>query len=195
MKKATLITIAVIAIFVILSANVSSTIAWITATTSTLDNTFTVGNVDITLTEPQWDAETEHFLVPGKPLVKDPIVTVLAYSEKCYVFVKIETTAFLDNCIEYDIDSAWTSLGVTYPGIYYTVAEKSAADTVIPVLADNKVTVSGTITAADLAAIGIGDTMKITAYSIQFDYLTSSGTAVNTAESAWVILNTAAPTP
>lgn len=56
-------------------------------------NTFTVGKVDITLTEPKWvesgseDADTVY---AGEPLAKDPTVTVADNSNPCFVRVKVE---------------------------------------------------------------------------------------------------------
>ena len=58
-------------------AVVGGTLAYFTDTDAK-ENTFTVGNVDITLTEPKWDesgkAEAED-VYPGEPLAKDPTVT------------------------------------------------------------------------------------------------------------------------
>lgn len=54
-------------------------------------NTFTVGNVDITLTEPKWDdhgeAEAET-VYPGEPLDKDPTVENTG-ANPCFVRVKV----------------------------------------------------------------------------------------------------------
>lgn len=57
------------------------------------NNEFTVGKVDITLTEPNWetqgkiDADTVY---AGEPLAKDPTVTVADNSNPCFVRVKVE---------------------------------------------------------------------------------------------------------
>lgn len=55
-------------------------------------NTFTVGNVDITLTEPNWDktGKDEAITVyPGEPLAKDPTVENTG-ANPCFVRVKVE---------------------------------------------------------------------------------------------------------
>ena len=190
MKKAIIIIAAVI---VVLAAGITSTIAWITSTTNALNNKFTIGDVNIELNEPDFVQGSK--LVPGKTITKDPIVTVLANSEKCYVFVKIETTPDLAYCIDYTVDSAWTPLA-GHTGVYWQTAESKTSDADLPVLANNQITLSGSITKADLAKIGSSDdSMKITAYAIQQEYLTSGGTAVTDAAGAWTILNTASPTP
>lgn len=55
-------------------------------------NVFTVGDVDIILTEPKWDAtgkaEAED-AYPGEPLAKDPTITN-AGSNPCFVRIKVE---------------------------------------------------------------------------------------------------------
>lgn len=57
------------------------------------NNEFTVGKVDITLTEPNWDktgyvdADTVY---AGEPLAKDPTVTVDEKSNPCFVRVKVD---------------------------------------------------------------------------------------------------------
>lgn len=58
-------------------------------------NTFTVGNVDITLTEPEWDAALEEdptaaTLIPGRVIAKDPTITVEATSQRAYTFLKVQ---------------------------------------------------------------------------------------------------------
>ena len=55
-------------------------------------NTFTVGNVDITLTEPNWDASGSKDALeayPGEPLAKDPTVTNDG-ANPCFVRIKVE---------------------------------------------------------------------------------------------------------
>lgn len=187
MKKAIIITTAVI---VLIAVGAASTIAWLTATSSTLVNTFTVGKVDITLTEPAWTSgQNDNILVPGKAITKDPTVTVLAGSEKCYVFVKIKTTPDLDAVIDYEIDTDWTALGASYPGVYYQVVDKPATDTALTVLANNQVTIPTVVTKTGLEAVQTAaDTMNITAYAIQYNYLSDGSAPVNDAEGAWNIL-------
>lgn len=71
-------------------AVVSSSLAYFTDTEQK-DNVFTVGNVDITLTEPNWDADLNNKdLIPGKTIPKDPTITVDADSETAYTFMKVE---------------------------------------------------------------------------------------------------------
>ena len=52
-------------------------------------NTFTVGNVDITLTEPKW-VEEKATLIPGREIAKDPTITVKETSQRAYTFLKVQ---------------------------------------------------------------------------------------------------------
>ena len=52
-------------------------------------NTFTAGNVDITLTEPKW-VEEKAVLVPTREIAKDPTITVKETSQRAYTFLKVE---------------------------------------------------------------------------------------------------------
>ena len=89
--------------------SVFATYAYLTSTTDTVTNTFTVGNVTITLDEAAVDAngekiditedkvidkedrrtENAYKLVPGVTYAKDPTVHIVKGSEECYVFVKV----------------------------------------------------------------------------------------------------------
>lgn len=96
----------------LVAISVGATIAYLTDTDS-VANTFTVGNVEITLDEARTNKEgkpvdkdgkevketkdaprvqgNEYHLVPGREIIKDPTVHVKANSEECYVrvFVKV----------------------------------------------------------------------------------------------------------
>lgn len=71
-------------------AIVGGTLAYFTDTDKAT-NTFTVGNVDIDLTEPKWDAdgsEDAPEVYPGEALAKDPTVTNIG-ANPCFVRIKV----------------------------------------------------------------------------------------------------------
>jgi len=83
-------------VIVVMSA-AAGTIAYLTAT-DTVTNTFTVGNIDMTVDETDVDKDgkpvpgaterveqNEYHLVPGRTYVKDPTVTITKGSDACYV--------------------------------------------------------------------------------------------------------------
>ena len=94
-----LMTVCLLALVMVVS--VGATIAWLTDTTDPVTNTFTVGNIDITLAE----TKTDFKMVPGNTIDKDPKVTVVGGSEDCWLFVKVEESDNLDDFITYTVDS------------------------------------------------------------------------------------------
>ena len=100
-NKKTKLTVLLLALMMLVGCVVGGTLAWLVAETDPVVNTFTVGNITLTLTEtPNAKSATDKTdndiwqgkLVPGTTLKKDPVVTVGAGSEACWVFVKIEKT-------------------------------------------------------------------------------------------------------
>ena len=81
------------------TAIVGSSLAYFTDTEEKT-NTFTVGNVDITLTEPNWGANISKDLIPGKTIPKDPTITVEADSETAYTFMKVEVSEDFANLMK-----------------------------------------------------------------------------------------------
>ena len=68
-------------------AVVGASLAYFTDTTDTKSNTFTMGGVDIDLTEPKWEGEAN--LMPGTDYAKDPTITVGDKSENSYVYLEM----------------------------------------------------------------------------------------------------------
>lgn len=56
----------------------------------TKDNTFTLGNVDMTLTEPQWDKTEKKLLIPGIIIPKDPTITLSDDSQEAFIFFDMQ---------------------------------------------------------------------------------------------------------
>lgn len=89
MKKKVLaltICLAMIAIAVI-----GGTLAYFTDQTDPVENTLTVGKVDISLDEPAWDGSegVEHILMPGVSFAKNPIIRVAEDSERAWLFLDV----------------------------------------------------------------------------------------------------------
>lgn len=86
-KKILAITLCVAMLAIML---VSGTLAYFTDTNAKT-NTFTVGNVDIDLTEPKWDetgSKDAEDVYPGEPLAKDPTVTNNG-ANPCFVRISV----------------------------------------------------------------------------------------------------------
>lgn len=192
-------------VLVVALASIGGTIAWLTATTGSVVNTFTVGDVNITLTEEgatdlndDGNLEQEFHIVPGVDIEKKPEVTVTANSEDCWLFVKVEeanwpsaTEADGTRKVNYTIDSGWTKLtGVAgVDNVYYRKVSSNSSDQPFNVLTSNQVTVSDTLTKAEANSIGTSvDAPKLTftAYAIQQDGVNQSGkTDLENAQLAW----------
>ena len=189
-KKAT---IAVTALLLVLCFAIGGTLAWLKTETTPVVNTFTYGDINITLDESD---NLDLKMVPGKSIRKDPVVTVMAKSEACWLFVKVEKSSNFDNFMTYDIDTKWTELdAVNHPGVYYyneyELDSLLTKDKEFYVLKDNKVTVLSEVTKGDFAAFDKDQngtlseiekealpTLTFTAYAVQKD-------GFNTAALAW----------
>lgn len=170
MKKKTLAL--VLALTLLVAGVVGGTLAWLTDQTAEVKNTFTVGDINIDLTE----TTTDYKMVPGNTIAKDPTVTVKANSEACWLFVKVTESENLDTFITYAIAEGWTEL---QDGVYYREVPASAADQTFSVLAGDAVTVKSDVTRAMLeTAKTDAPTLTFKAYAIQKDHFA-------TADAAW----------
>lgn len=170
-------------VLVVAVASVGGTIAWLTATTEPVVNTFTYGNINIDLTETK-PVNRQAKIIPGVDIEKDPKVTVKANSEACWLFVKVEEAGmFVTDKVTYEVDTTantgWTKLtgvdGVT--NVWYREVDAVTADTSFYVLKGNKVTVSEDLTKNDIKDITTKPTLTFTAYAVQKDNVDSAADA------------------
>lgn len=195
----------VLAVMMIVGISVGGTLAWLTAKSDTVENTFTVGDINITLTE-TWNTESDATndgldswsakLIPGTEYAKDPKVTVLANSEKCYLFVEFnETNTTINNKAILTYTSMLTEANDWTQGtgadgngvptnVWFRVVEMSSTDTSFQLLAgttankDGAVTVNPQITKGDIEDIGTATPkLTYTAYAVQYENMTSAGEA------------------
>lgn len=136
----------------LVSLSVGATLAYLTAQTGTVTNTFTVGNVkfdeslndgldeaDVNVYgELEYEAdgttlkarvkENEYKLIPGHTYVKDPTVHLAAGSESCYLFILVNKTD-----LKYTATGASTATDIeaandSTDGGYKTIANQIAAN-------------------------------------------------------------------
>lgn len=166
-----------IASALVLALGVGTTLALLVATPSLVKNTFTVGNVDITLTE---TTGTEYLMAPGVALMKDPTITVKKGSDPCWLFVTLEIPAGFNEFCTFEMDSGWTALeGVS--GVYYREVERADVNRVFKVLRNDRVYVKDTVTEEQLNALTGSLDLIFTAGAIQ-------RTGIDTPAEAWNIL-------
>ncbi|MBQ8743200.1 MAG: hypothetical protein IJZ03_07500 [Clostridia bacterium] len=170
---------------------IGGSLAWLMTSTKPIVNVFTYGDIRITLTETKGEELTDgrYFkMTPGKVIEKDPKISVLADSEDCWLFVKIEKSSdkAIDDFIEYAIADGWTALnGVE--GVYYRTVDNSSAEQTFSVLKDDQVTVKGSVTQAMLQALNSSNypKMTFTGYAVQRDM---SIDAIDSAAEAWALI-------
>ena len=178
MKKKLTVSLAVLALVACMAAG--ATLAWLTAKTSSVTNTFTYGDINIELKETTGES---YKMVPGNTIAKDPKVTVKANSEACWLFVKVEKSGNFDKFMTYGIADGWTKLdGVD--GVYYREVALSTSDTEYGVLSGDSVKVKTTVTKEDFTGLTSETmpTLTFTAYACQKDNVT-------TATQAWNLIN------
>ena len=173
----------VLALALIVGVAGGATFAWLTAKSDTVVNTFTYGDINITLEE---TTGSDYKIIPGVDIGKDPKVTVKAGSEACWLFVKVEEEGtFVADKVTYSIADGWTKGdGTKIPAnVYYRAVDAVKNDTDFAVLKDNKIYVSDTLTKIDISGIPTTTPPKlsITAYAIQKD-------GMDTAAMAWAAI-------
>lgn len=179
----------VLALVLVIAMSVAGTYAYLTSQAK-VENTFTVGKVAITLDESKSD-DAGHLdttvprvkgntykLMPGHEYGKDPIVHVVADSESCYVFVKVEDGLANIETATQDYPSiamqiankGWTLLsGNVYYKLVSAADAKAGVD--LPVFGGFKLTDNADTTKYGDAKI------TVTAYAIQADGMDDANAA------------------
>lgn len=165
---------------------IGGTFAWLTSEVETVTNTFTVGNVNISLAETSTPDDDKgikagtaltgggynYKLFPGSTYSKAPVVTVTDTSETCYVFIKVENgislieTATQEDKIAAQITSnGWEELsGHDGYYVYSSMIENDADDKALEVF--DTFTIAGTVDNDTLADYADAEVV-ITACAIQ----------------------------
>ncbi len=151
----------------------------------TVTNTFTIGNVEIELTEPSWNSENGIDIAPGAVIAKDPTIKNIGVND-AYVFAKITvpvanvtisgaTEPAKTQLFTYSLKDGWVEVGnATETDSAYVHVYAWAAEGAMTTLAKDATTspVFDSVTFADLA-----DPSEVTgelqivvdAYAIQSD--------------------------
>jgi|GEM_PF-154411 len=194
---------AILSVALLTAGAVGGTLAWLSAKTGEVVNTFTYGDVDLKLDESKLlpdgsldpatrVTENTYKMIPGAVLPKDPTVTVLAGSEKIYLFVKLQksenftvdgTEYKFDDYLSFSVDSEkWTAIddgdNSDLTTVYYRIAESADTEQTFGVLKDNTVTVNSTVTKEMLNALDkngqaaadetVYPKLTVTAYAMQY---------------------------
>ena len=190
-KKKVFLTVLCAAALVV--ASVLGTMAFLTSTDKA-ENTFTVGNVAITLDEAPVDTagkvvsgdrvkENSYKLIPGHEYTKDPIIHVTAGSEASWVFVEVDnalagaeaaTTTDGYKSIDAQIKAkGWTELET---GVYYKEVNATDAAAGIDLAVFDKFKAKDDLDGATLASFK-DKKIVVTGYAIQKDGFTTPAAA------------------
>lgn len=200
MSRKKMILTSVVLLVIIL---IGGLLAYFTDTTEETTNVFTLGNVAITLTEPNWTSATNPGanIAPNKQVAKDPTITNTGTND-ALVFMKVvvpyasvkkvgDSTATAQQLFTYTLKSGWSEVGTaetdtTNHTITHVYAYGSTT-AMTPLAKNATATVFDNVTMINVADTSIdnGDltevslNIKVKAYAIQKETLeTSTPTAV-----------------
>ena len=182
MKKKTIAL--VLACILCVGIGIGGTLAWLTANSTPVVNTFTTSDISVTLSESQ---NLDLKMIPGHTITKDPQVTVVDSSEDCWLFVKIDKSDnYSTSLADYVVAEGWE---LVETGIYGRRVMKADTTKTFHVLNDDKVTVLESVDKADMTAANTNPpTLTFTAYATQ---LYKDNTTQFTAAEAWAKVNPA----
>ena len=179
----------------LVAGSVAATLAYLTSKTEVVTNTFSVGNVTITLDEAKVDengkavngdrvTENSYKLIPGHEYDKDPTVHVAAGSEESWLFVKVvdEIAAIQDaTTIENQmIANGWKKLdGVANVWYYEDIVDARTVAVDVPVFESFKVKGDANVAAYKDA------TITVQAYAVQADNFGTAAAAYAAAPCTW----------
>lgn len=194
MKKTSKALLLSLCAVLLVTASVLGTMAYLTSQDQVV-NTFTVGNVAITLDEKDVDNSTPgendrdkanaYKLMPGHNYEKDPIVHVDANSEDCYLFVKVvNEIANIEaekTVAQQMTEKGWVAVDAAN-GIYVYTTDKTSPAVVTKgsnITVFENFTIAGNVDNTALATYA-DKTITVNAYAIQAD-----GFAGKTASEIW----------
>lgn len=184
-----------LAIVLLIGCGIGGTLAWLSATSETVTNTFTVGDITIHLNEHKLadgkltsevvQTNTDYKVVPGATQPKDPYVTVDAGNEPCYVYVCIKNNLVIDSNIvaTFDIDlNKWDNIATTEKGDVYrykTTVPASNTDQILKVF-ENITYDDDLITKENISTLE-NKTIILNAFAHQSENITNDSVANNAA--------------
>lgn len=172
---------------------IGGTLAWLTSSAE-ITNTFTMGNVNITLDEANLATSDEddrtssdqtYTVYPGAVVEKDPQITVEADSAPCYVYAWVSDTLTINgaDATTVTVNDAWTLVQANINGgtVYrYANGVVSTSESDQPLTkVFNSITIS---TAVEQAADGenvITGNIEVKAFAIQSEGLTDGVTTAD----------------
>lgn len=182
----------ILALTMALASAATGTLAWMYATAPQVKNTFTYGQLDITLTETDTGLDddgnpdtNQYQMDVGAAIHKDPTITVAGGSVDGWLFVQLTESVNFADFMAYTMADGWLPLPEV-DGLYYRPFDASADEQIFPVIKDDLVQMNPSVTLADLAALSSDayPTLTVTAYAVQ----RSDGVGTTSPSAAWQIM-------
>ena len=186
--------IAILSVFVMLALTmvvgcaVDGTVAWLVSESESSVSTFTLGDINIKLTEAESESQPLK-IIPGVAIGRSLKVTVEPSSEACWLFLEVEGTNWPDfveangtvRKVSYSVAGEgddWIALN-DHPGVYYREVSAENAKTGVEYDVNCNVTVSQMLTKAEVNSIAAGNQpqLSFTAYAVQRDGIGDAATA------------------
>ena len=191
--------IAILSVFVMLALTmvvgcaVDGTVAWLVSESESSVSTFTLGDINIKLTEAESESQPLK-IIPGVDIRRSLKVTVEPSSEACWLFVKVEGKNWPDfmeangtvRKVSYSVageGDGWIALN-DHPGVYYREVSAEDAQRGDAYDVNCNVTVSQMLTKAEVNSIAAGTQpqLSFTAYAVQ-------RLGIDDAAAAWAAAN------
>lgn len=184
-----------LALVLVIGCTIGGTLAWLTAKTSDVQNTFVAGQIgSLALEESDTDTDEgvqhNYVVIPGDDITKDPKVTYTPTTAEgtvpvdAYVFVKLSGIGqnkwtWNESAKQYEIKSGsnvvmsfaiadgWTAVpGVS--DVYYKEVGSEETLNAVSIIDDDNITVSHLITEQDVETVAAAaNGLTFTAYAIQ----------------------------
>lgn len=193
MKNMKKILVLALAALLLVAVGVGGTLAWLTATSGPVTNTFTPAGIEIELKETQkpdgtivttgvtdWTAK----LVPGATYSKNPEVKLVKADCDVYIFVTVENSAVGVNYTVIEDDDHWTKVPKE-TNVWYRTASTSDVGTSWQIIDGVSISKELNVTTMPTA----NTTLQFNAYAVQQK---KEGTTNFTVEEAWAQVD---PTP
>lgn len=180
----------IIALTLIICYTIGGTVAYLIKKAEPLVNTFTIGDIKITLEEGDDDGngdptKNQYSFGPNAQINKQAVVTVKSGSENCWLFVNVTESESFGDYLKYGIDSGWLAMP-NISGVYYMSVNASNIDQTFNVLEgeNNQVTAADGVTQEMVDKLGTEGnppfpTLTFKAYAVQKD------ADIDTAAEAW----------
>lgn len=183
----------VLAAMLVVGCTIGGTLAWLTDKTESVVNTFTVGDVSITLKEsplngdgsygaPAEGTKNAYKMIPGTTYKKDPVVAVDAQSEDCYLFVKFEEAGNAADYITYTstltAENGWTQgTGDIPANVWYRVVNHDDEVRSWNLLAGDTITINAETVTKESMETAAQASLTYTAYAVQKDNIADAAAA------------------